>query len=84
VGPLVDALGIGRTEVTDAGRPIVSSALRRELEHVHLLVTPEEAESVPRTMQRFKQEIAAALKRRVAPLPPGPPPKAAKDTRQTP
>lgn len=32
--------------------------------------------------ERFKQEIAAALKRRVAPLPPGPPPKAAKDNRQ--
>jgi hypothetical protein len=29
----------------------------------------------------FKQEIAAALKRRVARLPPGPPPQAAKDKR---
>ena len=32
--------------------------------------------------ERFKQQIAAALKRRVAPLPPGPQPKAAKDKRQ--
>ena len=32
--------------------------------------------------ERFKQEIAAALKRRVAPLPPGPVPKTAKDKRQ--
>jgi putative transposase len=31
---------------------------------------------------RFKQEIAAALKRRVEPLPPGPAPKSAKDKRQ--
>jgi putative transposase len=32
--------------------------------------------------ERFKQQIAKALKRRVAPLPPGPKPKAAKDKRQ--
>jgi putative transposase len=32
--------------------------------------------------ERFKQQIAAALKRRVAPLPPGPQPKAAKHKRQ--
>lgn len=32
--------------------------------------------------ERFKAQIAAALKRRAAPLPPGPKPKSTKDKRQ--
>jgi putative transposase len=88
--------------------------------HVHLLVTPRRADSLPRTMQslgrgyvrhinatyrrtgtlwegryraapidsealggaRFKRQIAAALGRRVAPMPKGRPPKHKPDRRQ--
>ena len=55
--------------------------------HVHLLVTPSTAESLPRTMQalgseRFKQQIAKALGRRVTRRSPGRPANERDDKRQ--